>query len=349
MKISLHGSYFGNNYGDVLLMKMFTQWVREYDPSITINYPKLKQGLILDPPENATSGLWNLIKSDALVFFGGGYFGEKPTRKIHWSVRNFFRHVIVGLIAVFFRIPYAIIGVEFGPLSVSWFRRCVLFIAKHAKYLVVRNVESELFLKENGVKNVILSCDAVLSLSDIVRQEPDCVINNKILLHITRQNSKVIALLKAVIIVMKEQHINRVGFIEDEPGQYSRFSNNDEGLKLFEDAGIMVDKYEYEGTNKVIETIKGSEMIITTKLHVGITGVALNKKVFSVYIHPKTLRLHKQVNNEKNCISLNEVDDSTIDRIRAFFKEGHYFLPSSVLEASRENKKILYNFLDAVR
>ena len=348
MKISLHGSYFGNNYGDVLLMKMFTQWVREYDPLAVINYPKLKQGMIMDPPDNTTRGMWNLIKSDALVFFGGGYFGEKPTKKIRWSFRNFFRHIIVGLFAIVFKIPYAIIGVEFGPLSVSWFKKCVLFIAKHAKYLVVRNVESKDFLQDNGVKNVILSYDAVLSLSDIVKCESDCVSNKKMLLHITRQNSNVISLYKAIITVLKEQNINRVGFIEDEPGQCSRFYN-DEVSTLFENAGIIVDKYEYEGTDKVIEKIRESEMIITTKLHVGITGVALNKKVFSVYSHPKTLRLHKQVNNEMNCIALNDVDNTIVDKIRLFVKEGQYFLPKSVLEMSRQNKVLLFDFLNDIK
>lgn len=345
MRISLHGSYFGNNYGDILLMKLFTQWIREYNPSIMINYPMLKDGKILDPPQNTTCGLWNLLRSDALVFFGGGYFGEKPTKKQRWSVRNFYRHAIVAILAIVFRIPYAIIGVEFGPISVSWFKRCVIFIAKHAKCLVVRNEESLIFLNENGVRNVQLSFDAVLSLSDYVNPIIDTTSKNKILLHITKQSAKVIDLVKSIILALKNNNINNVGFIEDEPGQYKRFYN-DTISRLFDDANIEVEKYIYEGTDKVISVINDSEMIITTKLHVGIAGIALNKKVFSVYYHPKTLRLHKQVNNEDNCMALNDVDETVSAKISEFIKKDQYLMPKKVLDAARENRRVLYSFLD---
>lgn len=344
--VSLHGSYFRNNFGDILLMKIFTQWIREYSPDVTVNYPLLKKNRIIDTPDGTTFGLRNLLRSDALVFFGGGYFGENPTHKHRWSIRNFHRHAIVALLAIVFHIPYAVMGVEFGPLSVAWFRKIVVFIAKHADCLLVRNEESLHFLKEHGIKNARLSCDAVLSISDFVKPERDSLHPDKILLHINRHNSQAIALIKAIIVVLKEHNVNRVGLIEDEPGQLSHHIGTIAGL--FEKANIGIDKYEYEGTHKVVEMINRSDMVFTTKLHVGITGIALNKKVFAAYVHPKTFRFHKQVNNQGNCVPLQEVDDAIALKIRAFFEQDRYALPEQILEAARENKKALHAFLNAI-
>lgn len=344
--VSLHGSYFMNNFGDILLMKMFTQWIREYSPDVTVNYPLLKKNRIIDAPDGTTSGLRNLLRSDALVFFGGGYFGENPAHKHWWSFRNFYRHATVALLAIVFHIPYAVFGVEFGPLSVAWFRKVVVFIAKHADCILVRNTESLHFLKEHGIKNARLSCDAVLSLSDFVKPKMDSGHPDEILLHINRHNSQAIALINAIIAVLKEKNINHVGVLEDEPEQLSHHIGTI--AELFEKANIRIDKYDYEGTHKVVEMINHSDMVFTTKLHVGITGIALNKKVFAAYIHPKTFRFHKQVNNQENCVSLHEVDDTIVLKIRDFFKQDRYTLPEQILETARDNKTALYAFLNAI-
>lgn len=346
MKISLHGSYFVNNYGDILLMKIFSQWIREYDSSIEISYPLLRSGVIIDKPNNTSNGVFNLLRSNALVFFGGGYFGEPPVRKKRWCIRNFFRHIIIALIAVVFRIPYAIIGVEFGPLSIPWFRRFVIFIAKKADCLVVRNQESLDFLLSYGVSNAKLSCDAVLSLSDSVKPREVC--SNKILLHIARTGVNVNVLLNCLIKVFKEKQVSKVAFIEDEVGQLSMLQSSG-CFDLFEKACISYELLNYEGTDKIVDAINSSEMIITTKLHIGISGIALNKKVFSVYIHPKTLRLHKQVGNEYNCIALNDINSSVESNINQFIDAEPFLMPNDVLEMARNNKTALFSFLDNLK
>ena len=342
MIISLHGSYFGNNYGDILLMKLYSQWIRDYDPSIKINYPLLKEKNILDPIDNVSYGLLNLLRSDALVYFGGGYFGEQPVRKVRWSIRNFHRHVVIGLFAILFRIPIAIIGVEIGPLSVSWFRKFVLYIAKRANCLIVRNKESLEYLVEHGLFNAKLSYDSVLSLSDYVAPNYNC--SHTILLHISMVNESVITLLKSIFIVLKEQNINNVVFVEDGIGQLSKLKEH--GIfDLCDEADIDYKKLEYIGTNRVVDAINESEMIITTKMHVGVTGIALNKKVFSVYTHPKIFRLHKQVGNEEFCMALNDVDNTIITRLRGFFNAENYPMSNDIIENARLNRKALLDFI----
>ena len=37
--ISLHGTYFGNNYGDILLIAIFAKWIKDAVPNAIINLP----------------------------------------------------------------------------------------------------------------------------------------------------------------------------------------------------------------------------------------------------------------------------------------------------------------------
>ena len=117
--ISVHGNYFEVNYGDILLIRLYSKWISEaYGDKVLINYPLADQKTIKNFTTNrGLTGLINLCRSKALIYVGGGHFGEPPNNVTHWSKRNFKRHIVVGLIAILFRIPIAIIGLEYGPLT----------------------------------------------------------------------------------------------------------------------------------------------------------------------------------------------------------------------------------------
>lgn len=348
--ISLHGSYFSNNYGDILLINLFAKWIKEYNAEFKINLPKANNNVIGELPTR-TNGLFNLIKSNALIFCGGGYFGEQPQNPQRWALRNFFRHAIVAFIAKIFNIPYVIIGVEFGPISSNWFRKVCIAIAKKAKYVVVRNQESYDFLKANGViKNVLISADAVLSLSDIVFPlQTYNIKHKKILIHFNGksklpENYEYVA--KTIISSVRKCFEDyTLVFLSDSNGNYY---DNDICKKIFADLNRNNIPYEikkYEGYKNLIDEINSSYCIFTSKLHVGITAAALNKKVFSLWFHNKTPRLHAQIGNSSYCVAFDLVDKNLDSKIQAFLKSPEYILPLKAKESALLNKEILYKFL----
>ena len=350
--ISLHGSYFGNNYGDILLVNMFAKWIKEYNPKLYINLPKANKKVTHELPVGSV-GLFNLIKSSALIFCGGGYFGEQPKNPQKWALRNFFRHAVIAIIACIFNIPYVIIGVEFGPISSNWFRKICIVIAKKAKYVVVRNQESYDFLKRNGVtKNVLLSADAVLSLSEMV--SPLSTYNEKckkILIHFNGKNKLPMnyefVVNTIISSVRKTFEDYKIVFLSDSEGNYY---DNDVCKEIF--THLNKDKIPYaiktyEGYENLINEINSSYCIFTSKLHVGITAAALNKKVFSLWFHNKTPRLHAQIGNSGNCIAFDLVDQNLDTKIETFLKSPEYILPIKAKESALANKKILYNFLSS--
>lgn len=344
-RISLHGSYYFNNYGDILLVNIFYDWIKEMFPNAKINLPLVDKKKIVDLP-NATTGIINFFRSDALVYCGGGYFGEQPRHRLYWSLRNFKRHVIIGLFAILFKIPYAIIGVEFGPISYKWFKTIVIFLAKRAKVLVVRNEESLIFLKENGVQNVILSNDAVLSL--VPKSNYDICTSDKILIHVPcfyLFPERIYQLLDAII----EGESNRnkdffLEFISDdtyEPYSHPKCKNLMDYLKK---RNVKFSFHKYIGCEDLINTIQSASYVFTTKLHVGITAAALNKRVFSLYAHPKTYRFHKQIGNEKFCFSIKDSCNLS-EPVLQFLNTEKFLLPDSNRNDALINKKLLQTFL----
>lgn len=343
--ISVHGSYFAENYGDILLVNMFSDWVKEADPSVIINLPMVDKRKTPEMPESKT-GLLNLIRSEKLVFCGGGYFGEQPKNKRKWALRNFYRHGIVALIALVFRVPYIFVGVEFGPISAAWFRNFTIFIAKRAQRVVVRNEESKLFLEKYGVNGVELTVDAVLSLSD--RVKPIDTSNNSkkiVLLHLSQPNLYKIQYTSFINELCKYIKNSKVEYelhlFFDTP---ENLSNYDFLINILKSNNINCCIDPYVNTRKVIDLINNASYVFTSKLHVGITSASLNTPVFSFYAHPKTPRLHKQIGNSEFCYPLKNflISGTTL---RSFFIRTSFVLPELVLQEARKNKQIVTSFV----
>ena len=344
--VSLHGSYFANNYGDILLINIFYNWINNFDPSLQINLPLVDKKKIQGMPEPTSTGLLRFVKSDCLIYCGGGYFGEKPHNSNLWAVRNFCRHAIIGLIAVLFRIPIAIIGVEIGPISNNWFRRVVLLLVKKSRIVLVRNEESLAFLERYGIKNAVITADAVLTLNEDA-PAPSQNMDDYIIFHIPGYaiaKTELDILVKTVCAgLLSTNRKYQIKFLEDLPGQYD--SNYEKLFHILKENSIDYSVQYYTGINDVMQTIKNASAVFTTKLHVGITAAAFNRRVFSLYTHPKTKRFHHQIGNDDYCFSIKEIENITKEKIIDFLDSKPHLLPRNVLSSSLYNKKMLETFI----
>ena len=347
--ISVHGSYFGVNYGDILLIRLYSKWISEtYEGKVLINYPLADQKIINNFTTNrGLTGLINLCRSKALIFVGGGHFGEPPNNVNHWAKRNFKRHIVVGLMAILFRIPIAIIGLEYGPLTNKIYRFFVLLITKHAKLVVVRNEESRFFLLENGFDKAIVCPDAVLALSEDIKPAKNIDNVPILLLHIHRiyQNLDVLDVLFEEICRLKNY---KTIIVSDNRANKYRHPQYDIVFERFKKKGIDYEIIAYPGVDELIDLINKSTFVITTKLHVGITAAALNKRVLSIYEHPKTKRFHRQIGNIY-CIPLSEGGKNDQELFRSFFESSTFSLSDELKQSALKNRKYLVSFLTSIK
>ena len=144
-----------DNYGDFLLYYIAENICKKYSSHIESFSSTIDSSYDYYCSIRRKSKFYSIFKSNLVLFAGGGYFGEPNKRKLYWNLRCLIKHLIPAYLISMRKIPYAIIGVETGPLSLKLSRMLLKRICNHAKILCVRNVESKIFLENIGVKNKI--------------------------------------------------------------------------------------------------------------------------------------------------------------------------------------------------
>ena len=163
--IALHASYYGDNFGDTLFVKQYVKYLSEnHDLNISLLFPSKR---VLNEVNGLAvrSGFMGVFRSDAIVFIGGGYFGERKNKVFEWHVRFLVRYISVAIMALIAGKKIFFVGVGAGPLSYRLTRYLVRSVLNNSSGFVARDRVSYNFLKNIGVKEELLfeSLDSVLS------------------------------------------------------------------------------------------------------------------------------------------------------------------------------------------
>lgn len=178
--VSLHGAYHPNNYGDVLILAIQANWIKEITggsvvlPFATDIYRKIINSSPL-------LGLKGIKQSEKLIYGAGGYLGEPIESKWKWGFSFFKKHVLAAEYAKRNNIEYAIIGPGVGPLTNIFTRYEVKRISNNSKMIVVRDDESKEYLVKYGISpdKINVTADVALSLTneDIPRNAVEMIEN----------------------------------------------------------------------------------------------------------------------------------------------------------------------------
>lgn len=327
--ILIHGSYFANNFGDTLLIKLIADYIKEnsdYVLRVATKGNRIEQkylGIQLIKKYE-----YNSVRK--IIYTGGGYFGEPRGsyyQKLKWSKRNYARHLKWK--RNFKYVPTAIIGIGVGPISIYPFRKIVKYLFKKSNLLVVRDQESFDYCSLMGINKAHLCIDYAFSLYD---NEP---INKKknILIH---SNDIINRYFEIAIKELKKIYIDHKFILVSDTEKSSNKIN-----KIKNSYSEYIDDYiPYKNVDKLLNIIKISDIILTSKLHVGITGISFKSRVISIPYHQKTMRLYKQLGISKYCTpqfsfdknklikSIHEIDDfrPSYDLVEPGIKKINYLL-----------------------
>jgi polysaccharide pyruvyl transferase WcaK-like protein len=339
MIVAVHGSYFNDNFGDTLLVKIMCDWIaaivgRE-NVYLAVNGNVSEQACIGYPvlPEKLRSNVTHLI------YGGGGYFGERSSKlldNLSWTLRNYSRHLKWG--KTFKNANIAIIGVGFGPISNYFLRKSIKNLISKSKLTLFRDQESFIAAKNYGIESdrIGVCVDIALSLSG-----KKCN-RSGVAIHVDNFNSNEIYLIFSTLF----QHFgsqNRYHILYDNSDSFSSASR-----KMYEDcasrAGIVIEIHPYTNYINMLNVVESYSLIITSKLHVGIAAIAKGGRVISIPSHQKTIRLYKQLKIHNFCINReNLTQEALIDRINQL---EHYDPDRTVIdEGVKKIKNELANFL----
>ena len=337
--IGLHGAYYNNNFGDLLLLKIFETWIRENGYSDVV-YPRvseMEQDRFKKHFPNAFFGLSQRKYWKGLICAGGGYFGEPKSHRGkrfggNWNKRFLKVHALPAELCIWSNIPYAILGVEVGPLSNVFVRQEVKRIFSHATVLSVRNIESKQFIQKTlGIcPNVVMAPDAALTITttDIPAQALNSVDRlleqhrgmillgihypSAFLANTLQAESMRIGLLSSLA---AESDVVPVVFSDSGNSDFS--PQCDQLVKLIQSStGKECLSLPFLGIWETVALISKLSAILTTKLHVGMVAYALGIYCESFANHPKVPRFYDQIGRSSQCTMIDSLDqDKVMEKI----------------------------------
>jgi polysaccharide pyruvyl transferase WcaK-like protein len=357
--VRIHGAFEVENFGDILLMRIFADWVRQagWEP------------LVVDAPlyvrKELNLGAEATMEPKAVLMVGGGYLGE-PNRKLpgrwRWGFTLMERHLSVLEYAKSRDLPYAVVGVGFGPISNLLARRKTRHLLKSAKLSVLRDSESADWAARYNVGIDAVSADAAIAISEAPLSSAA---------EAEYQRIRALAQGRSIVAVQ----FDRDAFAGDEWRMlFDSLTECLAGRNCFvlgvsDQAGTEVagmhkraaeafltgfpdSRFEpYTGIDALLGCLYASDLVITSKLHIGIVASAFGRSVLSLPTHQKTIRFYRQLGRAEICLP--KADWTPASIAIAFEKafraaDNNLPVPASLKAASLSNATHVAAFLDAV-
>lgn len=354
-KLYIHGSFMNDNYGDFLLYYIAKHICDYYSDDIETFSSSVDSSYDHYCSIKRKSKFYSIFKSDLVLFAGGGYFGEPNKRKLYWNLRCLIKHLIPAYLISLRKTPYAIIGVETGPLSLRISKILLKKVCNHANVLSVRNIESKIFLESIGVKNKIEVCpdwimgieptlliDHETNTNQIFKDIPK---NSKVLfIHLTTKENEG----KSNVIEDLKKYFNENNHIYLLIGCDQKRSTQE--LRSSELASCFSKErckfLKYNSPWELSSVLNRVDAVITDKLHVGIVATLFHKEVVSVASHDKTLKFYKYIGREEWTQPI-----AGIKRGETYLKLKHLNykpiqLNKEFLLKARQNERLLCEFLE---
>lgn len=363
--VSLHGAYFPNNYGDVLILAIQANWIREINNN-EVALPFATDIYRTTIKASELKGKESIQKSDFLVYGAGGYLGEPPKGNLKWSLNFLRNHLKPALIAKSSKVPYQINGTGAGPLSNIVTRNALTYIANNADSIIVRDTESQEYIGNFSKKNKLIHSSADVALS-LTKKDLD----------------------SKIVDYVKEKYLNFSGIKIGIHAGADRFDTvhgsnvqifMDETIEFFNShldltPVILIDNdndIQNEATKYLNENLKNNtvvykhndiwettailselDSVITNKLHIGIVNYAMGNVPISFPYHSKTKRFYRQIGLNKLCIPIDQIERKIVlERISQVYNDivkgdlsKYQAKREELLIKSLENKKALQAFL----
>lgn len=354
MRVMLHGAVNLSNYGDYLFAELFYNTLRKKGIEAEFyTHPKYGISSFFAKHlgyEPLTKNFREMVqKCDAFVFFSGGYFVEPRKKGFLSEAHHIHRYLYPASLFVKAGKPIYVLGVGAGPFENASFSKKAREILNYATAITVRNEESLQYCKEFGINNDIqVTADTALVIKEFLDREKQDVPRfetengKKMLLFHIDSNAEVTAKLKEIVVPAT------IRFLKAHPDYQlylaadgiKRDSHYQEYETIF--AGCDPITLKYDDPWKLTRQIERADLIITTKLHVGIVGSALGRSVISFpFVPNKTIRFYKQIGEADRCVPLKEITTEKAYQMLEVYQDRMITVPQELVNKAKLNLELL--------
>ncbi|MDX7949436.1 polysaccharide pyruvyl transferase family protein [Aeromonas caviae] len=309
-KFLVHGGYFSRNYGDYILIEKIVNRIKEANPLSDVGLamaPKHVKEEFGDIVSDLS--IKNISVVDKVVFTGGGYLGQRDYSVLKWSVLCVYRQILLPLLCIFLKKPYAYFGVEVGPIKYSFLKKMIGFVLDRSEFVITRNEFSFNFSKSimSEHSKIYLATDYAQNKNYLSRYCNNEVFDFKhkktIGIHVTKYSEKYKVFFNEI--TYKVTELERKGyeilFFSDSPSHDYLIQNDGFMFKSIFDPNRhkFISYAGPESTTNILSMLSG---VITSKLHVGIIGATFGCVPLSLPSHNKTIHYYNQIKFKKLCL-----------------------------------------------
>lgn len=322
-RIAIVGALWTSNFGDVLLAKLFVEGLRKNGCEVSLpNASKEVKSAV-----GVCGDEFSLAEADGVVFCGGGYFSEPPYRWSRWALS---RYKLLYRYATYCKLvkkPYWILGVGAGPIRSPLSKLFIRHVCLGAEVVAVRDAVSvEAIRGVAGIEPVKVA-DYALSLKERITESRE--VKGRVGIHITKNGHRSIPGLLEYLSSRKELDIY---FVEDHVGEYEKVVSVFPEIETICLGGVI----KYRNVESFINSINELEYVVTNKLHVGIVGCALGKKVCSLPYHEKVERFYHEIGRPELHFSEFDSKSDYMAHLDRFFNSESVQLPIDLLRRARD-------------
>ena len=317
-RVAIHGSYFADNFGDTLLIRICCNLA-----AARVGAEYIGLATDGDAVEQVNLGFPVIPPSERqhvshLIYAGGGYFGEPAgdhTQISKWSERNFLRHF--SWLNDYPNADLMILGIGVGPITDMNYRDCVRQVFSRASRIIVRDRESLEYCQNYNFdcSKLELGVDLAMLVKNHTSHE------NSIGLHLPGLNdTSVVEVLKFISDHENLKNIP-IRLISDNKSQNKYIIHT---YNIIRSLGMSnnTEVHQYSSFDALLNVILKTKTIITTKLHVGIVGVSSGSFVISIPLHQKIFRFYKQMGLDEFVLEESKISCHNI--CETYNKIGNY-------------------------
>ncbi len=324
-KVMLHGAYNGSNFGDFILAWVIQKKIYEAGADSVLNNAS-PYFLNIMGKDKTLPLKAEYASVDAAIFGGGGYLA---TRRIGLrGIRLLLLTHLKPMIKMIKRKkPFIICGTGVGPIHDPILQRITVKTLENATSIYVRNQESKDYLVKYGLKkNIEVTSDLALSFKvddipkkyiDIAKKSLNRFKNKRIVfIHINLLNlhsNKKSAIENGCSILVKDimkfaKKHEDIAFVigtdyeSEKVNEMNRYIYN----KLGKEKCFLISEYNVWSLAGYLAAV---DVIITTKLHVGIVGTSFGKTVISFSGDQKIHRFYSQIGASGRSVELKDIKE----------------------------------------
>jgi len=327
MKKVLLRFYDKNNLGDDLFIKVITErYKNEFSVIASQPNPFLEQVANLAIFRNkilfyalkaiekalGVRNIWLrqlVARNDLLVYIGGSLFIEGNSPKKWVKELDFYRNC---------KIPYYILGSNFGPYSTKEFKNVVTGIFDGAKDVCFRDSESYRLFE--GCRSVRLATDIAFSLNMtnlVIKSEKHAVFSlidchDRFAQDLANSYDSQVRIMTERLLT-EGYRVTYMSFCESE-GDERAIEQIKAGLD--EKIAERVETFCYKGDlNEALAFLASCEVVIATRFHAAILGLLFKKKVLPVIYSDKTANILRDMSFDGPVVDvrrMGEFDAATI-------------------------------------